>query len=132
MTGNKAVLDSNVLIFLSKRRIDVNQLLTLYDEFYVSIVTYMEIYGYTFENANEKQLIDNFFELVEVIDIDINIAKEVIEYRKNSTKKIKLPDAIILSTAKLVGADLLTDDWDDFRGFDIAVRVCDIDALKVT
>jgi rRNA-processing protein FCF1 len=41
MSGTKALLDTNVIILLSKQGIDVDSLLASYDEFYVSIITYM-------------------------------------------------------------------------------------------
>jgi rRNA-processing protein FCF1 len=40
MSGNKAVLDSNAIIYASKQTIDVEKLLVAFDEFYVSIITY--------------------------------------------------------------------------------------------
>ena len=48
MIGNNVILDSNVIIFASKQTIDIEQVLNQYDNFYVSIITYMEIYGYDF------------------------------------------------------------------------------------
>jgi len=40
MSGDKVVLDTNVLIFMSKGLIDEQKLLKLnYDEFYVSVIT---------------------------------------------------------------------------------------------
>ncbi len=61
MTGNKSVLDSNVIILASKQQVDTEKLLSLYDDFSVSIVTYMEVYGYDFQNQDEKDLIDELF-----------------------------------------------------------------------
>ena len=61
MNGNKAILDTNVIILLSKKGIEVDDLLARYDDFYVSIITYMESYGYEFHNADEKAIIDAFF-----------------------------------------------------------------------
>jgi predicted nucleic acid-binding protein len=130
MSGTKALLDTNLIILLSKRRIDVNSLLASYDEFYVSIITYMETYGYEFNNSDEKDLIDAFFELVEVVDVNQSVAQNVILYKTSKKRKIKLPDAIILATAKYLGADLLTDDWDDFVNIDIDVNVLNIDVFK--
>jgi len=130
MSGTKALLDTNLIILLSKRRIDVNSLLAIYDEFYVSIITYMETYGYEFNNSDEKDLIDAFFELVEVVDVNLSIAQNVVVYKTSKRRKIKLPDAIILATAKYLGADLLTDDWDDFVNIDIDVNVLNIDVFK--
>jgi len=130
MSGTKALLDTNLIILLSKRRIDVNSLLASYDEFYVSIITYMETYGYEFNNSDEKDLIDAFFELVEVVDVNQSVAQNVILYKTSKKRKIKLPDAIILATAKYLGADLLTDDWDDFVNIDVDVNVRNIDVFK--
>jgi predicted nucleic acid-binding protein len=131
MNGNKAVLDTNVIIFMSKRQIDIDKLLTHYDEFYVSIITYMEVYGFEFENTAEKMLIDNFFNVVQVIDVNMSIANKVIDYKKSKRKKIKLPDAIILATTKFIDADLLSDDWDDFINIDDSINVFKIDTFKV-
>lgn len=130
MSGTKALLDTNVIILLSKQGIDVDALISRYDEFYVSIITYMETYGYDFQSSSEKDLIDAFFELVEVVDVNKSIAQNVIVYKQAKKRKIKLPDAIILATAKYLGADLLSDDWDDFIHIDATVNVLNIDNLK--
>ena len=90
----------------------------------------MEVYGFEFENEEEKALIDDFFEMVEVLSVNMQIAAKVIAYKKNKRKKIKLPDAIILATASLVEADLLSDDWDDFFQIDDKTNVININALK--
>jgi predicted nucleic acid-binding protein len=131
MSGNKAVLDTNIIIFMSKRQIDIDKLPAHYDEFYVSIITYMEVYGFEFENATEKMLIDDFFNVVQVVDVNMSIATKVIEYKKSKRKKIKLPDAIILATTHFLDADLLSDDWDDFINIDDNVSVFKIDRFKV-
>jgi predicted nucleic acid-binding protein len=131
MNGNKSLLDSNLIIFASKQKIDTEKLLSLYDEFYVSIITYMEVYAYEFENKDEKILIDELFANLEIVEIDRAIADQAIIYRKNKSKKIKLPDAIILATAKYLDADLLSDDWDDFQDIDSSVNVFNLDTLKI-
>jgi predicted nucleic acid-binding protein len=130
MSGNKAILDTNVIIFASKQQIDVERLLVSYDVFYTSIISFMEVYGYDFTIQAEKELIDEVFENLEVIDINKEIAKQVIIYRKNRSKKIKLPDAIILATAKYLEADLVTDDWDDFQGVDEEVIIRKLDEFR--
>lgn len=131
MSGNKAILDSNLLIFLSKNLIDRQKLYSKYDEFCVSIITYMEVYAFNFSNETEKDSLNQTFANLEIIEINREIADQAIIYRKNKSKKIKLPDAIILASAKYAGADLLSDDWDDFQNIDSAVNVRDIEDLKV-
>jgi predicted nucleic acid-binding protein len=130
MNGNKAVLDTNIIIFISKKQIDIDKLMSLYDEFYVSIITYMEVYGFEFENETEKALINELFDLIEIVNVNMPIAEKVIEYKKNKRKKIKLPDAIILATAHFIKADLLSDDWDDFINIDSNVKILNINELK--
>ncbi len=118
MNGNKSILDSNLIIFFSKGKLDLAKLRSKYDKFYVSIITYMEVYAYEFIVQSEKNLIDQFFQSVEIVEVNQSIADQAIIYRKNKSKKIKLPDAIILASAKYVNADLLSDDWDDFQNID--------------
>ena len=130
MTGNKALLDSNVIIFASKEEIDVELLLSNYDEFHVSMITFMEVYGFELNNPEEEDLINELFANLDITEVNIKIAKQAIIYRKNKIKKIKLPDAIILATAKYLEAELITDDWDDFINIDSSVVIRKLDEYK--
>jgi predicted nucleic acid-binding protein len=79
----------------------------------------------------KKDLIDEMFGNLEIVEVNIAIAKQVIIYKKNKNKKIKLPDAIILATAKHLGADLISDDWDDFINIDKDVVIKKLDVFKI-
>jgi predicted nucleic acid-binding protein len=70
MSGNKALLDTNVIIFASKHQIDIGKLLSSYEIFYTSIVSFMEVYGHTFARQEEKDLIDDLFENLEIVDVN--------------------------------------------------------------
>jgi predicted nucleic acid-binding protein len=131
MSGINAILDSNTIIFATREKIDVQELFSRYGQFYASVVTYIEVYAYDFQDLSEKDIADEIFASLEIIEVNQEIADQTIIYRKNKTKKIKLPDAIILASAKYVNADLLTDDWDDFQNIDSTVNVKDIYDLKV-
>ena len=131
MNGNKAIFDTNVIIFASKKQIDIEKLLNDYDSYYASVITLMEVYGFEFTDTSEKDLIDDIFGNLDVEETTIAIAKQVIVYRRNKKKKIKLPDAIILATAKMLGADLVTDDWDDFINIDDQVVIRRIDEYRI-
>ena len=97
MSGNKkVVLDSNVLILASKHQVDTSLMLNDFEDLYISIVSYIEVYAYDFPSKSEKQAIDLMTETFDLVGADLEIAKIAIEYRKNKTKKIKLPDAVIL------------------------------------
>ncbi len=131
MNGNKAIFDTNVIIFASKKQIDIEKLLNDYDSYYASVITLMEVYGFEFTDTSEKDLIDDIFGNLDIEETTIAIAKQVIVYRRNKKKKIKLPDAIILATAKMLGADLVTDDWDDFINIDDQVVIRRIDEYRI-
>ena len=128
MNGNKAVLDSNVVIFFSKRKIDIDELSARYEKIFVSIITYIEVYAYEFVDGDEKALIDRFFANIE---IDHEIANQAIVYRKSKIKKIKLPDAIILASAKIIDADLVTDNYKDFQNIDPSVNLLNLNDFKI-
>lgn len=129
MSGTKAILDSNVIIFATKEMIDVEEMFSRYDEFLT--ISYAEVYAFEFTNQLEKDIADEIFANLTLIDFDKTIADQAIIYRKNKTKKIKLPDAIILASAKYANAELLTDDWDDFQNIDSTVTATNIDDLKI-
>ena len=131
MNGINSLLDSNAIIFASKQKLNADELLLRYQNFFVSLITYIEVYAYEFTDQTEKDFIDEFFKILKIIDVNQEIADQAIIYRKNKTKKIKLPDAVILASAKYANADLLTDDWDDFQNIDSTVIVKDIDDLKI-
>jgi toxin FitB len=123
MSGRKVLLDTNVLIYASKGQINLDLLLSDYDAFFVSIISYMEVYGFKFQNESEKFLIDSLFTYLEIIPITYQTAANVITYRQMGSRKIKLPDAIILANANEKEAHLLSADWDDFVGFDDRVTI---------
>jgi len=120
MSGNRVVLDSNIIIYLTKKQVEGTFLLN-YDEVYVSIVAYMEVLGFNFTDPQEQQGTEEFLRQVEIIHTDFLIADFVIAYRK--IRKVKLPDAITLATARRLNADLITVNEQDFRGLDPLVSV---------
>ena len=130
MSGNKAVLDSNFLIFLSKGVIDLESVRERYDKVYASIITYIEVYAYHFAEKTEKETLDDVFNFLQIIEIDSQVAEFTIAYRKNQTKKIKLADAIILASAKSVGADLITDNYRDFQDIDEGVNILALEEFR--
>ena len=90
----------------------------------------MEAYSYNFSNNNEKLLIDELFNNIEIIEVNKEIADLAINIRNNKNKKIKLPDAIILATSKYLNLPLLTDDWDDFQNIDSEISIQNINNFK--
>lgn len=131
MSGTKALLDSNVIIYASKGIVDAEKLVSDKDNYFASIITYIEVYAYEFTDIAEKDAIDEIFDSLVIVDLDKAIAEQTIEYRKNSAKKIRLPDAAILATAKTIGADLITSNMSDFENIDPSISLVDIESYKV-
>jgi len=111
MIGKNALLDSNVIIYLSRRELDLD-FADQFDTLSISVITYMEILGYNFSDQSEERFIYDFLSAFHTYFVDQEIAEGVIQIQKN--KRIKLPDAIIASTAILNDLCLITRNVDDF------------------
>lgn len=121
MIGNKAILDSNVIIDAVRNLIDIERSIFQFRHIYISLITYIEVLGYNFKDENEKLLTSQILGMFEIINPDVEIADLTISYRK--MKKIKVPDAIILATAKKLNAILLTSNIADFKNIDADVVI---------
>jgi len=118
MNGNSALLDSNIIIYLSKREVPLS-FLDQFDSHYISVITYMEVLGYQFRDSKEEKFIREMLEIFSVLFIDQEIADMAIEIRKK--QRIKLPDAIIAATAKVLDLCLVTRNIDDFKKVEIQI-----------
>ena len=121
MSGKDALLDSNVFVYISQKQLDFEKLLEKHDNFYASVISKMEVLGYNFNNQEEKDIVENMFNEIEIINLNEDIVNKVIEIRKK--KKIKLPDAIVYATASSNELDLITRNVDDFKNIDNSVKV---------
>jgi predicted nucleic acid-binding protein len=128
MIGNKAILDSNVIIDAVRKMIDIKKSIFQYQFVYISLITYIEVLGYNFQNENDKLMTMQILRLFEIVNPDIDIADLTIGYRK--MKKIKVPDAIILATARKLNAMLLTSNTVDFKNVDDSVVIVQPEKLK--
>ena len=109
MSGsNKVILDSNIVIYLSQKKLSIDEVFKEDKEYCISLVTYMEILSYNFPSKEEEQFIRELLSMFKIIEITKTIAKEVIALKKK--RKIKLPDAIIVATACVENAILYTND----------------------
>jgi predicted nucleic acid-binding protein len=86
----------------------------------------MEALGYPFENPTEKSIIEQLCSHIEIINLNQDIIDKVIEIKQKN--RIKLPDAIILSTAINLDLDLVTANTGDFMNIEPALKI--INPLK--
>jgi predicted nucleic acid-binding protein len=118
MNGNSALLDSNIIIYLSKREVPLS-FLDQFNNHYISVITYMEVLGYQLPDPKEEEFIREMVEVFSVLFIDQKIADMAIEIRRK--QRTKLPDAIIAATAKVLNLCLVTRNIDDFKKVEIQI-----------
>ena len=110
--GEKYLIDTNVLIDAQMHHlpnIGLDFLTTVINEnFIISFITLIEYLGYKSFNKSSEE----FISLADVIYVDKQIIQSCIDIRKNYN--IKLPDAIIASTALVHGLILVTNNEKDF------------------
>jgi predicted nucleic acid-binding protein len=115
------LIDTNILIYLSKKKLDFEKVASQKDRLFISVITYMEVWGYQFENDIEKQIIEQLCQHLPVIDLNPGIVNKVITIRQQH--RIKLPDAIILATALTRNLELVTANTADFNNIDPNLRI---------
>lgn len=116
MSGNRLLLDTNILIYLSKKELNLEAFASKDDVLYISVITLMEAKGHNFSNKKEEAIIDALCNNLIKVYLTDEVIETVINLRKNH--KIKLPDAIILSTAIENDLKLITRNSKDFEAAD--------------
>jgi len=111
MTGK--LVDTNILVYLSQRKLRIDEISAKDVKLFISVITYMEAMGYSFKSVYEKNMMGSICSSFEIIQIEQPIVEEVIKIRQHH--KIKLPDAIILATAVTAKLELITANTYDFK-----------------
>jgi predicted nucleic acid-binding protein len=109
MNGNSVVLDTNIALYLLSGDKVLSELL-FRKKLYLSFITQLELLGFKGITSKQQIEISRFIKDCIVIDINEEIKEEVIKLRKNT--KLKLPDSIVLATARYLSLPLVTSDAD--------------------
>lgn len=105
-----ALFDTNILIDYLNGVLQAREELGLYEERAISIVTWMEVM--VGAPASLAEATRSFLSGFEVIQLDEAVAGRAVELRR--IHRMKLPDAIIWSSAEARGAILITHNIKDF------------------
>ena len=105
LTEPLMLLDTNIVLYLLGGRL-ADPLPS--GRYFVSVITEIELLSYPNLNSDEERQIRNFLSDITVVGIDDNIKELAIILRKNY--RLRLPDAIIVATAKSLDAILFTND----------------------
>jgi predicted nucleic acid-binding protein len=102
---SRILLDTNIALYYLGGRLTTP---LPKGQYYISIITEMELLSYPNLSSTEEQQIQNFLSQLLIVDINNSIKKMAISLRKQY--RLKLPDAIIAATAQSLQAILLTND----------------------
>lgn len=109
MNGNSVILDTNIVLYLLTGDQVLSELLNQ-KKLYLSFISQLELLGFRGITSKQQTEINKFIQECIVIDINEEIKREVISLRKKS--KLKLPDCIVLATARFLSLPLITSDQD--------------------
>jgi predicted nucleic acid-binding protein len=116
----KALFDTNILIDYLNGIPDAGKEIGRYRQKAISLITWMEVMAGA--TAQDEAVIKAFLSQFELLPIDSTVSAEALAIRR--TRRIKLPDAIILATARTGDRLLITRNTKDFpAGLDPDVRL---------
>ena len=121
MNGNNILLDTNAIIYFLNGKFLLNNEYNIF----TSIISEIELLCYPKITLEEENIIKDFLNNINIINLDSYIKHETITIKREIS--IKLPDAIILATAKVNNLILLTQDEGilKYNGYkDIEIKKC--------
>ena len=115
--GKRYLLDSNTVIdyiaglYPDKAVQWLNKLID--EEINVSIITKIEVLSFDPDKDDNYTVLVDFFEASNILELTNDIVNKTIKIRQK--QKIKLPDAVIVSTALVNGLVLVSRNTKDFK-----------------
>ncbi len=107
MSGNKILIDTNIAIYLFNGDDDLGNILQD-TEAYVSFINQLELLGHKTITPQEENWLELFLEECNIMDFNKGIKDITIHLRRKYA--LKLPDAIVASTAIFLGIPLISAD----------------------
>jgi len=115
--GKRYLLDSNTVIdyigglYSDKARHWLNELID--EEINVSVITKIEVLSFDPDKDDNYPILVEFFEVSRIFELTGEIVNKTILIRQK--QKIKMPDAVIASTALVNGLVLVSRNTKDFK-----------------
>jgi predicted nucleic acid-binding protein len=107
MSGNKILVDTNVLINLAEGKEGI-ELHLQGRELFVSVITDIELLGFYHITESEKEYFNSLLDDCSILGVTEAIKGRAITLKQSH--RIKLPDAIIAATAQFLKIELITFD----------------------
>jgi predicted nucleic acid-binding protein len=105
VNGQRFVLDTNIILYHLGGRL--REPLPA-GEYFISAISELELLSYPEMTRQELEGIQRFLACVSVVELDTAVKAAAISRRRD--RRLKLPDAIVVATADVLGAVLLTND----------------------
>jgi len=106
VNGNKFLLDTNIVLYIAGQKIDIDKLPE--GSLFISFITELEVLSYPLIVSAEEEGLKDILLKIPVININDEIKAQAIKFRKRYN--LKLPEAIIVATAFVFDAALITND----------------------
>jgi len=110
------LIDSNIIIYSALSENDFLRKYFYEQKNFVSVISEIEVLGYSKLSASEKNYFYACFELLHKIRIEDSIIQKSIQLKQ--AFKLSLGDSIIASTALIHNLTLLTRNTEDFKSID--------------
>ena len=111
MNGRRFILDTNAIIFLLKGNQVLLDAIKRAEWVGISVISKIEFLAFPRLSESDSRLFEKFLERVDIINLadgNKELLSNIIKIRKSN--KIKLPDAIVISTAVTNNSILITAD----------------------
>jgi tRNA(fMet)-specific endonuclease VapC len=123
MSGKRYLLDTNAVIALLSGNSEVEQLVRGADWLGISIITQLEFLAFAGLSQDDRDLFIEFAERVEIVGLvasNTELLNQAIELRLRY--RLKFPDAIVMATAVVFDADVVSADVDLQRVSNVRVH----------
>ncbi len=107
MNGNRIFVDTNILIYYLKGNQEVDTMISDKD-LVISFITELELLSLPNLTNDSLKVIRGLLKNCFIVDINNEIKKSTIEFRKKS--RLKLPDSIIAASSHFFNLPLITAD----------------------
>ncbi len=116
----KVLIDSNILIDFLQGSKAAHTELNRYEDMAISRITWIEVLIGA-RNEAESRLREKLLTEFIMVELDARVSREAINLRQSL--RLMLPDAIILASARVTGATLVTRNHRDFPRKEPGIRI---------
>ena len=107
------LIDTNIIIYAAKPEgFQARRYLSRIERM-ISVISYIESFGYQNLSAPERQRLEGIFRRSEILPLSFDVAEQAADLRQQ--RRMGLGDAIIAATAIVHNLALVTHNTEDFR-----------------